>query len=43
MLRKQNPHIRRGLFAFVYMSAAYELLALFMYGLFMRDKEVYPV
>ena len=43
MLRKQNPHIRRGLYAFVIMSASYKLLALFMYGLFLRVKEVYPV
>jgi hypothetical protein len=36
MIRKQNPHIRRGMFAFVIMSGVYEFLALFMYGLFMR-------
>jgi hypothetical protein len=36
MSKKQNPHLRRGLVAFVIMSGIYEFLAIFMYGFFIR-------
>lgn len=42
-MRKQNPHTRRGMVAFVIMSAVYEIIALSMYGMFVKIREVYSM